>query len=206
MQILLFLLLVAQGVTDDAILIGMEGPAQSFAVDEENLGMRLVIEHVNARGGIHGRRLVEKSYPRARENFVEQAAANVKRLVEEDHVFLLFNFGGPGSVSIGAYAMENDVPYLFPHTALLTVDGDRHVYKGLKYGVPDEHNALLIAAAPELLEAAKRAYAFFELLAEKKAAETGETDVNECMEPEAILLRDVLERAERPQLPDNRVP
>ena len=128
MQTLLFLLLVAQGVTDDAILIGMEGPAQSFAVDEENLGMRLVIEHMNARGGIHGRRLVEKSYPRGRESFVEQATANVKRLVEEDHVFLLFNFGGPGSVSIGAYAMENDVPYLFPNTALLTVDGDRHVY------------------------------------------------------------------------------
>ena len=128
MQTLLFLLLVAQGVTDDAILIGMEGPAQSFSVDEENLGMRLVIEHVNARGGIHGRRLVEKSYPRPQENFVERATVNVRRLVEEDQVFLLFNFGGPGSVSIGAYAMENDVPYLFPHTALLTVDGDRHVY------------------------------------------------------------------------------
>ena len=128
MQTLLFLFLVAQGVTDDSILIGMEGAAQSFAVDEENLGMRLVIEHVNAQGGIHGRSLVEKSYPRGRENFVADSTANVKRLVEEDGAFLLFNFGGPGSVPIGAYAMENDVPYLFPHTALLTVDGDRHVY------------------------------------------------------------------------------
>jgi branched-chain amino acid transport system substrate-binding protein len=128
MQILLALLLVAQGVTADSILIGMEGRADSFSVDEENLGMRLVIEHVNAQGGIHGRRLVEKSYPRGRDNYVEQALANIKRLVEEDDVFLLFNFGGPGSVPIGAYAMENDVPYLFPHTALLTVDGDRHVF------------------------------------------------------------------------------
>ena len=42
--------------------------------------------------------------------------------------------------------------------------------------------------------------------AEKKAAETGETDVEKCMEPEAILLREVLERAERPQLPDNLDP
>jgi ABC-type branched-subunit amino acid transport system substrate-binding protein len=128
MQTLLFFLLVAQGVTDDAILIGMEGPARSFSVDEENLGIRLMIENVNARGGIHGRRMVEKSYPRPQENFIEQATVNVSRLVEEDGVFLLFNFGGPGSVSIAAYAMENDVPYLFPHTALLTVDGDRHVY------------------------------------------------------------------------------
>ena len=79
-------------------------------------------------------------------------------------------------------------------------------HEGLKYGVPDEHNGLLIAAAPELLEAAKRAYAFFKILAEKKAAETGETDVEKFMEPEAILLREVLERAERPQLPDRAVP
>ena len=117
-----------QGVTEDTILIGMEGPAQSFSVDEENLGMRLVIERVNARGGIHGRRLVAKGYPRGTENFVEQAVTNAKRLVEEDGVFLLFNFGGPASVRIGAYAMKARVPYLFPHTALLTLDGARYVF------------------------------------------------------------------------------
>lgn len=128
MNVLIFLLLVTQGVASDTILIGMEGAAESFAVDEENLGMRLVIEHVNARGGVHGRKLVEKSYPRGRSDFVDQQLKNVKRLVEDDGVFLLFNFGGPGSVPIGEYAMKNDVPYLFPHTALLTVDGDRDVY------------------------------------------------------------------------------
>lgn len=80
----------------------------------------------------------------------------------------------------------------------VVVAGGSH--DGLKYGILDEHNALLIAAAPELLEAAKRAYAFFRILAEKKAAETGETDVEKCLEPEAILLRDVLERAERPEV------
>ena len=80
----------------------------------------------------------------------------------------------------------------------VVVVGGNH--EGLKYGIPDEHNGLLIAAAPDLLEAAKRAYAFFELLAAKKAEETGEADVEKCLEPEAILLRDVLERAERPQL------
>jgi len=79
-------------------------------------------------------------------------------------------------------------------------------HEGLKYGVPDEHNGLLIAAAPELLEAAKRAYAFFKILAENKAEETGETDVEKCLEPEAILLREVLERAERPEPPDHPGP
>ena len=128
MQMLLLVLAVAQGVTDESILIGMEGPAQSFSVDEENLGMRLVIELVNASGGVHGRHLVEKSYPRSQENVIDDMKANVRRLVEEDRVFLLFNFGGPGSVPVGEYAIERGVPYLFPHTALLTVDGERHVF------------------------------------------------------------------------------
>jgi branched-chain amino acid transport system substrate-binding protein len=124
----LLLVFLAQGVTEDSILIGMEGPANSFSVDEENLGMRLVIRQVNEAGGIHGRRLVERAYPRGTKDSVGQAVGNAKRLVEQDGVFLLFNFGGPAAVAIGEYAMQNDVPYLFPHTALLTVDGDRHVF------------------------------------------------------------------------------
>jgi len=87
-----------------------------------------VIQHVNANGGIHGRQLVAITRSRGRDNPVGQGVANAKLLVEEDEVFLLFNFGGPASVQIGQYAMDNDVPYFFPHTALLTVDGDRHVF------------------------------------------------------------------------------
>lgn len=127
-QMLVLLSVVAQGVTDSSILIGMEGQARSFSTDEENLGMHLVIRHVNAEGGIHGRKIDVAAYPRSRENNVEQALENVRRLNEEDQVFLLFNFGGPAAVPIGEYAMHNDLPYMFPHTALLTVDGDRHVY------------------------------------------------------------------------------
>ncbi len=128
MHMLVLLLVIAQGVSANNILIGMEGPAQSFSTDEENLGMHLVIKHVNAQGGIHGRTIEVAAYPRGRENIVEQALENVQRLNEEDLVFLLFNFGGPAAVPIGAYAMHNNLPYLFPHTALLTVDGDRHVF------------------------------------------------------------------------------
>ena len=124
----LLLVLLAQGVTDNSILIGMEGAANSFSVDEENLGMRLVIKHVNASGGVHGRLIHERAYPRGTQDSVDQAVRNAIRLVEQDKVFLLFNFGGPAAVRIGAYAMQHDVPYLFPHTALLTVDGDRHVF------------------------------------------------------------------------------
>ena len=124
----LLMIMLAQGVTPDSIVIGMEGPANSFSVDEENLGMQLVVRQVNDGGGVHGRRLQVVAYARGRDNPVEQAVDNARRLVEKDGVFLLFNFGGPASVRIGKYAMENDVPYLFPHTALLTVDGERHVF------------------------------------------------------------------------------
>ncbi len=128
MQALLLSLFLLQGVSDDAIVIGMEKSVQSFSADEENLGMRLVIQHVNASGGIHGRRLVEHGYARTRENYVQKQIANVKRMVQEDGVFLLFNFGGPASMKIGPYAMKHGVPYMFPHTALLTVDGERYIF------------------------------------------------------------------------------
>ena len=128
MHTLLLWTLLAQGVSDDAIVIGMEKSVQSFSADEENLGMRLVIKHVNAGGGIHGRMLVEHGYARTRENYVQKQVANVKRMVEEDGVFLLFNFGGPASMQIGPYAMKHGVPYMFPHTALLTVDGKREIF------------------------------------------------------------------------------
>lgn len=135
MYALILAMVLAQGVTDNAVLIGMEGPAQSFSVDEENLGMRLAIAEANENGGVHGRSLNEIGYPRGSTDPLKQQFANARRLVEQDQVFLLFNFGGPGSVAIGDYAMDHDVPYLFPHTALLTVDGDRHIYTSYpRYG------------------------------------------------------------------------
>ena len=128
MYALVLSMVLAQGVTDDTIVIGMEASVESFSASEQNLGMRLVMQHVNATGGIHGRRLVEHGYPRTLENYVEKQVANVKRMVEEDDVFLLFNFGGPASMKIGPYAMRQRVPYMFPHTALLTPDGARYVF------------------------------------------------------------------------------
>lgn len=121
-------LLVALLALQEPILVGMEGPAESFSVDEENLGFRLALTEANATGGIHGRPLVVKSYPRGAEDPVGDALRNVKRLVEDDGVFLLLNFGGPASIEIAPYAMEKKVPYLFPHTALVSSDGKRYVF------------------------------------------------------------------------------
>ncbi|MEO8678571.1 MAG: ABC transporter substrate-binding protein [Vicinamibacterales bacterium] len=118
----------AKGVAGDQILIGLEGATDSFSSDEENLGMRLLMAEVNAHGGIHGRRLVERSYPRQGGAAIDEGVANARRLIEEDGVFLLFNMGGPAAVRIAPLAMSRQVPFLFPHTALLTHDADRYVF------------------------------------------------------------------------------
>lgn len=151
MYALLLSVFLAQGVTDDAILIGMEHDVGSFSADEENLGMRLVIRQVNATGGVHGRRLVEHGYSRDRVNWMQKQFANARRLVEEDGVFLLFNFGGPVSMEIGPYAIEKGVPYMFPHTALLTVDGERHVFTS--YPRYDGETAVMLRYLAEELRA-----------------------------------------------------
>ncbi len=116
-----------RGVTADRILIGVEAETASFSSDEENLGMRLVIADVNARGGIHGRRLEARGYPRSGGAAADESLANARRLID-DGVFLLFNMGGPAAVRIAPLAMNRRVPYMFPHTALLTQDADRYVF------------------------------------------------------------------------------
>ena len=114
------------GVSTARILVGVEDATGSFSVDEENLGMRLVVAEVNSRGGIHGRILETRGYSRG--PAIEDSMVNVRREVEEDGVFLIFNHGGPASVGLAEYAMSRRVPYLFPHTALITTAADRYVF------------------------------------------------------------------------------
>jgi len=56
------------GVTDNLVLLGVQGPTGSFSGDEENFGMELVIKRVNDQGGIHGRRLGAHGYPKSKDS------------------------------------------------------------------------------------------------------------------------------------------
>lgn len=105
------------------------------------------------------------------------------------HVGFLDGTGGPDEEG-GAWIIGVDEE--------IVVAGGSH--DGLKYGVPDEDNAKLIAAAPHLLQAARRAYVFFELMAEKKYKEkkegNGHGAVEEFLEPEGHLIREAIFAAE----------
>lgn len=153
MVTLILAAVLAQGVSEDTVFIGMEGEAHSFSVDEENLGMRLVIRHVNATGGVHGRKLAEAAYPRDPKRPVESQVANARRLIENDDVFLLFNFGGPGSVDIADLANRHGVPHLFPHTALITGTATRAVFTSFpRY---DDETRIVLRYVAEVLDGKK---------------------------------------------------
>jgi branched-chain amino acid transport system substrate-binding protein len=120
----------ARGAPDD-IAIGIEAPsALSPSGAAENLGMQLVIRAVNDAGGIHGHKLVERSYARTQTGAAGDAEvlANVARLTEQDRVLLLWNHGGTASLQIAPYAMAHHVPYMFPHTGLVDMDQARYVF------------------------------------------------------------------------------
>jgi len=129
------LALVAQTAAAQApgadIPIGIEAPTIfSPSGTAENLGMRLVIRAVNDAGGIHGRKLVERSYGRTKTGAAGDAEVmeHVARLADEDHVLLLWNHGGTVSTEIAPFAMAHKLPYMFPHTGLLDKDDARYVF------------------------------------------------------------------------------
>jgi branched-chain amino acid transport system substrate-binding protein len=116
------------GVTPTTITLAIEDVTKSFSSDEENLGFRLAFQEANAAGGVHGRTIQWKGYPRKGGDAAAEAVANAKRLVEQDGVFALVNWGGPQSIQLLAYTAAQKVPYLFPHTALISSEGQRYLF------------------------------------------------------------------------------
>ncbi|MEZ5416104.1 MAG: ABC transporter substrate-binding protein [Vicinamibacterales bacterium] len=118
----------AHGVTPTVITVGIEEAANSFSTDEENLGFRLAFQEANDAGGVHGRTIAWKGYPRTAGDAAAEALANARRLVQQDGVFALVNWGGPQSIPLLEFATSQRVPYLFPHTALISSEGRRYLF------------------------------------------------------------------------------
>ena len=91
------------GITDTAIRIGVEADVGSLSLDGENSGFRLAFVEANARGGVHGRRIVWADRRRA-SGAPADVLAVARRMIDEDQVFALVNFSGP---AIGASGRSN---------------------------------------------------------------------------------------------------
>jgi len=112
------------GIAPGSILIGQtgvfSGPVAEPAL-QYRAGAQLYFDAVNARGGIHGRKIKLQSYD---DKFDPKLAAeNTKKLLNEDKVFSLFGIIGTGAtVATMPLATEQAVPVV---GALSGADGLR---------------------------------------------------------------------------------
>ena len=85
----------AQGVTQDSIVLGQaavfSGPAAQLGIQMRN-GIKAHLDHVNEKGGVHGRKITlvteDDGYEAAR------APVATKKLIEEQKVFALIGYVG----------------------------------------------------------------------------------------------------------------
>jgi ABC-type branched-subunit amino acid transport system substrate-binding protein len=89
-----------EGVTPTEIRLGasqvLSGPLGS-QTREYGVGSRLYFDHVNAQGGVHGRKI---TYQTVDDGFdVKRAVENTRKLVDEDKVFLIYNNTGTAQVA-----------------------------------------------------------------------------------------------------------
>lgn len=129
------------GVSDDEILIGqscqLSGPLAPLS-QELRLGAGLVFDQVNAQGGVHGRRIRVIAHDDAYDP--QRAADNVRRLIEQDRVFALFNLSGTLTAHAALpFVKEHKVPLVAPFTGsdALRSEFNRHVFN-VRAGYGDE--------------------------------------------------------------------
>jgi branched-chain amino acid transport system substrate-binding protein len=102
-----------QGVTGDTITIGahgpITGPAAYIGLGGRD-GMMLAVKEINAAGGVNGRKISVVFEDDG--HTPTKALAAVKKLVEQDKVFMIMSVGG-SNATVGAtdYMREKGLPY-----------------------------------------------------------------------------------------------
>jgi len=120
------------GVTATTIVLGQSaafsGPAAQLGI-QMNLGTKTYLEYVNARGGVHGRKIELKT----RDDRYEATLAvdNTKKLIEEDKVFALVSYvGTPTTGAALPILTEAKVPLVGPFTGaeILRTPVNRYIF------------------------------------------------------------------------------
>src|SRR5215467_5801803 len=126
---------VAQpGVTDTEIVLGcsnsFSGPLAFTGEQATRFGVDLYFRVLNDGGGINGRKVRTVYYDDAYKP--QEAAANTKKLVEQDKIFaVIAPQGTPPVVATLDYLEENKVPLLFPFQGSPVTRGKKYVFSGM---------------------------------------------------------------------------
>lgn len=126
--------LAEEGVSKDSILIGaygpLTGPASALGLGAR-AGMELAVDQINKAGGISGRKLVVQFED---DNFSPaQALAAVKKLVEQNHVFMIFGLSGSNpTVGTLDYVKDLKIPNYFSIASApqITHPFNRYFFRG----------------------------------------------------------------------------
>jgi len=102
------------GVTATSVLLGGTVPltGEAAAFGTVGAGAKAYFDYVNARGGVHGRKISYRYYDDAYNP--AQTVQMTRRLVEQDKVFAVFNsVGTANNLAIREYLNAQKVPQLF---------------------------------------------------------------------------------------------
>ena len=113
------------GVSDAEVLLGgmhpFSGPASAYGVIDN--GIQAYFAYVNDQGGVNGRKITYKDLDDAYNP--PQSLQLARQLVEQDHVFAIFNtLGTAVNIALRPYLNDNKVPQLFISTGATTWGAD----------------------------------------------------------------------------------
>lgn len=111
------------GVTDDKVLLGesaaFSGPAAQLGI-QMNIGAKVYFDQVNRNGGVAGRKIELRTADDQYES--DKAAANTRKLIEQDRVFALFGYvGTPTSNAALPIFTAAKVPFFAPFTGAMSL-------------------------------------------------------------------------------------
>jgi branched-chain amino acid transport system substrate-binding protein len=134
------------GVTSTHVILGESaafgGPAAQLGIQMRD-GMMLYFEHVNAQGGVYGRKIELITLDDRYEP--DLAAANTHKLIDDDKVFALIGYvGTPTSKAVLPIFTAAGVPFIGPFTGaeLLREPFNRYIFN-VRASYYDETDAIV---------------------------------------------------------------
>jgi len=120
------------GVTPTTIVLGQSaafsGPAAQLGI-QMNIGTKAYLDHINAKGGVNGRKIELKTRDDRYE--ADLCRENTKKFIEEDKVFALISYvGTPTTTAAMPLITEARIPLVGPFTGaeMLRTPVNRYIF------------------------------------------------------------------------------